>query len=114
MPTNKGFMKLIYTFILFLAMATTSCFSAFAQELEGQGLEESTSTKDLNVTIGVYNNTLYIINAKENEKVDVMNMLGENILTYTIKSQEERIQLALKKGFYIVKVNEKVQRIVIK
>lgn len=113
--TNKNFMKQIYTFILLFALATTSNFTLLGQELEGQqDVEINSANKDLSITIGVYNNTLYILNAKENEKVDIMNMLGENVLSYLIKSQEERIQLDLKKGFYVVKVNDKVQRIVIK
>lgn len=108
-------MKQIYTFILLFALATTSNFTLLAQELEGQqDVEINSANKDLSITIGVYNNTLYILNAKENEKVDIMNMLGENVLSYIIKSQEERIQLNLKKGFYIVKINDKVQRIIIK
>ena len=112
--TNKNFMKQIYTFILSFALAVTSNFTLLAQEMGQQDVEINSTNKDLSITIGVYNNILYILNAKENEKVDIMNMLGENVLSYLIKSQEERIQLDLKKGFYVVKVNDKVQRIVIK
>ena len=112
--TNKNFMKQIYTFILLFALAVTSNFTLLAQEMGQHGVEINSTNKDLSITIGVYNNILYILNAKENEKVDIMNMLGENVLSYLIKSQEERIQLDLKKGFYVVKVNDKVQRIVIK
>lgn len=112
--TNKNFMKQIYTFILLFALAVTSNFTLLAQEMGQQDVEINSTSKDLSITIGVYNNILYILNAKENEKVDIMNMLGENVLSYLIKSQEERIQLDLKKGFYVVKVNDKVQRIVIK
>lgn len=112
--TNKNFMKQIYTFILLFALAVTSSFTLLAQEMGQQDVEINSTNKDLSITIGVYNNILYILNAKENEKVDIMNMLGENVLSYLIKSQEERIQLDLKKGFYVVKVNDKVQRIVIK
>lgn len=112
--TNKNFMKQIYTFILLFALAVTSNFTLLAQEMGQHDVEINSTNKDLSITIGVYNNVLYILNAKENEKVDIMNMLGENVLSYLIKSQEERIQLDLKKGFYVVKVNDKVQRIVIK
>lgn len=112
--TNKNFMKQIYTFILLFALAVTSNFTLLAQEMGQQDVEINSTNKDLSITIGVYNNILYILNAKENEKVDIINMLGENVLSYLIKSQEERIQLDLKKGFYVVKVNDKVQRIVIK
>lgn len=112
--TNKNFMKQIYTFILSFALAVTSNFTLLAQEMGQHDVEINSTNKDLSITIGVYNNILYILNAKENEKVDIMNMLGENVLSYLIKSQEERIQLDLKKGFYVVKVNDKVQRIVIK
>lgn len=111
---NKNFMKQIYTFILLFALAVTSNFTLLAQEMGQHDVEINSTNKDLSITIGVYNNILYILNAKENEKVDIMNMLGENVLSYLIKSQEERIQLDLKKGFYVVKVNDKVQRIVIK
>lgn len=107
-------MKQIYTFILLFALAVTSNFTLLAQEMGQHDVEINSTNKDLSITIGVYNNVLYILNAKENEKVDIMNMLGENVLSYLIKSQEERIQLDLKKGFYVVKVNDKVQRIVIK
>ena len=112
--TNKNFMKQIYTFILLFSLAVTSNFTLLAQEMGQHDVEINSTNKDLSITIGVYNNILYILNAKENEKVDIMNMLGENVLSYLIKSQEERIQLDLKKGFYVVKVNDKVQRIVIK
>ena len=78
-------MKQIYTFILLFALATTSNFTLLAQELEEQqDVEINSANKDLSITIGVYNNTLYILNAKENEKVDIMNMLGENVLSYII------------------------------
>ena len=111
---NKNFMKQIYTFILLFALAVTSNFTLLAQEMGQHDVEINSTNKDLSITIGVYNNIVYILNSKENEKVDIMNMLGENVLSYLIKSQEERIQLDLKKGFYVVKVNDKVQRIVIK
>lgn len=107
-------MKQLYKFILLLALILVGNFNAFAQEVDASNQETNTSLKEQRMTISVYNNTLYIINAKENEKVDIMNMLGENILSYSIKSEDERIQLNVKKGFYIVKVGEIVQRIVVK
>lgn len=111
---NVGIMKYVYKFILFLALSMIGNLGLMAQDLNEIELESVEPSKELPISIAVYNNTLYIVNAKENEVVSIMNMLGENVMTCVINSQDERIQLNLKKGFYIVKVSEKIQRIIIK
>lgn len=76
--------------------------------------QEQVKTDSEKVSISVYDNQLYITNATENSIVEVKNMLGETILTFRINSSREAFNLNLKKGFYIIRVDEILQRIIIK
>lgn len=43
-----------------------------------------------------------------------MNMLGVSVLSFEMTSDSEKIALNLKKGFYVVKIGNLVQRFVVK
>ncbi|MCQ2209451.1 MAG: T9SS type A sorting domain-containing protein [Paludibacteraceae bacterium] len=76
--------------------------------------QEQVASESLKTNIFVYNNQLYITNANENALVEVKNMLGETIMSFRLTSANEKIDLDLKKGFYIVRVDDILQRIIIK
>jgi hypothetical protein len=75
---------------------------------------ESENVKSVQVSINVFNSKLYIDNAPENALLEIRNMLGEKVFETKINSEKEEIYLDLKKGFYIVKIENTLQRIVIK
>ncbi len=82
---------------------------------EGEkGAQERVASDQTKVNIAVYDRYLYVFNASENTILEVKNMLGENVLEVKLTSPSEKIALDLKKGFYIVRVDNVLQRIVIK
>ena len=73
------------------------------------------SRKGAEISISVFGNKLYILNAPENSYLEIRNMLGEKVFESAISNTDkEEFYLNLKKGFYIVKLGNTLQRIVIK
>lgn len=64
--------------------------------------------------VSVADNYLYLSDVKAGTKVTVMNMLGVSVLSFEMTSDSEKIALNLKKGFYVVKIGNLVQRFVVK
>lgn len=64
--------------------------------------------------MSVADNYLYLSDVKAGTKVTVMNMLGVSVLSFEMTSDSEKIALNLKKGFYVVKIGNLVQRFVVK
>ena len=76
---------------------------------------ESEGKKSTEISISVFNSKLYVFNAPENSRLEIRNMLGEKVYESSISnSDQEEFYLNLKKGFYIVKIGNTLQRIVIK
>lgn len=75
---------------------------------------EFTAEKGQKIQISFAESTLFIIGAQENAKIEIKNMLGENVYTSHVKTDKEKIYMNLKSGFYIVKIENTVQRIIIK
>ena len=76
---------------------------------------ESDSKRNAEISISVFNNKLYVLNAPENSYLEIRNMLGEKVYESSIyNTDKEEFYLNLKKGFYIVKLGNTLQRIVIK
>ncbi len=104
---------LLLTFIF----ASALTFSVSAQSVNSpvQANLESENKKSTEISISVFNNNLYILNAPENSYLEIRNMLGEKVYESSISNTDkEEIYLNLKKGFYIVKLGNTLQRIVIK
>jgi hypothetical protein len=104
---------LLFMFLFIWALT----FSVSAQ-LTGSPVQanlESDNKKDAEISISVFNNRLYVFNAPENSYLEIRNMLGEKVYESSVNNTEkEEFYLNLKKGFYIVKLGNTLQRIVIK
>ncbi len=89
--------------------------SAVCEEGASPTIEKSerAATKS-GLNVSYYNGSLYISNANEHAKVEVKNMLGENVAVAVLKSSDARIDLDLKRGFYIVRIENFLQRIVVR
>jgi hypothetical protein len=105
--------------LLIFFFMTVACFSVMP--LKAQSINspvqmnfESESRKSAQISINVFNNKLYVNHAPENALLEIRNMLGEKVFEMKINSEKEEIYLDLKKGFYIVKIENTLQRIVIK
>ena len=108
-------MKKIVLFILLFASAVS--FTAAAQTANNpvQANLDPENKKNAEISISVFNNKLYILNAPENSYLEIRNMLGEKVFESAISNTDkEEFYLNLKKGFYIVKLGNTLQRIVIK
>ena len=102
---------LIYLFVSAFA------FSVSAQLTNSpvQANLESESRTGAEISISVFYNKLYILNAPENSYLEIRNMLGEKVYESPVNNTDkEEFYLNLKKGFYIVKLGNTLQRIVIK
>ena len=104
--------------ILFTSLfASAVGFSTVAQTANNPVLTilEPDSKKNMEISISVFNNKLYVLNAPENSQLEIRNMLGEKVYESSIgNTDKEEFYLNLKKGFYIVKIGNTLQRIVIK
>jgi hypothetical protein len=106
--------KILFLMLLF---AGALSFPVIAQLADNPVLAnlESDGKKSTEISISVFNNKLYILNAPENSSLEIRNMLGEKVHGASIgNTDKEELYLNLKKGFYIVKIGNTLQRIVIK
>ncbi|MBP5423556.1 MAG: T9SS type A sorting domain-containing protein [Paludibacteraceae bacterium] len=107
-------MKHALYILLISLMYSTLGYSQTANVSEGdRGVQDSYVNQN-KIKIAVYENYLYVSNVSEGTMLVVKNMLGENVLSVRLNSSSEKIALDLKKGFYIVRVENELQRIVIK
>ena len=108
-------MKKVLLLISLFVSALTFSVSAQLANSPVQANLESDSKKNTEISISVFNNKLYILNAPENSYLEIRNMLGEKVYESPINNTDkEEFYLNLKKGFYIVKLGNTLQRIVIK
>ena len=105
--------KIIYIFFLWLLLLPLS-MRAEKSSSDVAVASVETDSRLKKTTISVYENVLYVSHAPENARVEVKNMLGENVLVEKVKQPQQKFELNLKKGFYIVRVEDVLQRIVIK
>jgi len=108
-------MKKTLFFIFLFVSALTVSVSAQLSNNPVQTNLESDNKNGAEISISVFNNRLYVLNAPENSSLEVRNMLGEKVFESSVSNtQKEEFYLNLKKGFYIVKLGNTLQRIVIK
>ncbi len=105
--------KFVYTFLLF-TLTCSSVTLAQSVRTEAETRDEQAMGKTNTVNISVSENYMYLSGVKEGTKVEVMNMLGVPVLSFLTSNETEKIALDLKKGFYVVRVENIIQRIVIK
>ncbi len=65
-------------------------------------------------TLSIVDNTIHIKNARQGCIMEIYNILGVKIDTMTIDTTEKSITLNLPKGYYIVKLDNTVRKIVIR
>lgn len=97
---------------LWLMLVPTGLWAQDSKEGNAPRVESSADSKK--ISVAVYENTLYVSGLTEKTIVEVKNMLGENVLVEVVKFPQQKIELNLKRGFYIVRVEDVLQRIVIK
>ena len=105
-----------FAHILFMLMLMAPTV-AFSQSVKGGNEvreEQQQAGKANTISISFSGNYLYLSGVKEGTKVEVMNMLGVPVLSVETSKDDEKISLDLKKGFYVVRVENIIQRIVIK
>ena len=108
-------MKKVLLLISLFVVALTFSVSAQSANNPTQTNLESDSKANAEISISVFNNRLYILNAPENSHLEIRNMLGEKVYESSINNAEKEVfYLNLRKGFYIVKLENTLQRIVIK
>lgn len=110
-------------YIMLLLVAFLSYGVAFPQVAEcvedangvaNQKQEKSKEAENAAPSISYYGGQIFISDVPENSVVEVKNMLGENVLVFRMTSTEGRFSVDLKRGFYIIRVGDYLQRIVVK
>lgn len=104
--------KLLFILSLF-SLTQASLVLAQAQG-RGEDVREEQLVEKGQASVNVADNCLYLSGIPAGTKVVVMNMLGVSVLSFETTSDSEKFPLSLKKGFYVVKVENLVQRFVIK
>lgn len=101
-------------FILSLFTLTQVSLSFAQAQGRGEEVRDEQGVERVVPAVSVADNYLYLSDVKAGTKVTVMNMLGVSVLSFEMTSDSEKIALNLKKGFYVVKIGNLVQRFVVK
>ena len=107
-------MKRFAYILLLLTLMGSSVVSAQSVKNGGEVRDEQLAGNVSEIKISYSNNYLYLSGVKEGTKVEVMNMLGVPVFSAETSEPNEKISLDLKKGFYVVRVENIIQRIVIR
>lgn len=105
--------RLVYLILLFVLAGPTMTYAQSAKS-GSEVREDQLAGKASTITISFSNSYLYLFGVKEGTKVEVVNMLGVPVLSVVTSEANEKISLDLKKGFYVVRVENYIQRIVVK
>lgn len=107
-----------YLLILLLSLCVGVSVVAQTESCTGKmsrvGFLKNEKADATSPNVSYYAGQIFISNVSENSVVEVKNMLGENVLVFRMTSTEGRISVDLKRGFYIVRVEDYLQRIVVK
>ena len=90
---------LILSFLMIVGSAIVSANSQTIKTSSQQVRYDNESEKRPEISIGVFNNILYVNGATENSKLEIKNMLGDKVFEKRINSDREEVYLDLKKGF---------------
>ena len=107
--------KLVLLIFLFVGVVGFNTMAQMTNTLPVQNSSETDGRKGGDIFVSASCNKLYVFHAPENSYVEVRNMLGEKVFVATISIPEkEEFFINLKKGIYIVKIGNFLQRIIIK
>lgn len=98
----------LYFFILF---ALFSVPQLMAQQRNHTGTVQDEQKK---IILTVVDNSVRVQNAPVNSELEVYNIVGIKVASDRIDSQDKTLQFNLPKGYYILKINNIVRKIVIK
>ncbi len=93
---------------LFLMLSSPTVVAQTVQQKEM--ISSDTSVIELTVTT----DSIRIQNAKVGSVMEIYNILGVKINSFTIDSTDKTIPLTLPKGYYIFKIDTVVRKIIIK
>lgn len=99
-------------FFLFLLLLFFAAPTLQAQEKNEQ--ETTLQNEQSQIVISVIDNTMRIEKAPLNAVAEIYNILGVKVLSINIESSDQTIHLNLPKGYYILKLETIVRKIVIK
>ena len=98
-----------FYFIILLVFFTAPALRA--QEKQKPEIVQDVQSK---VVVTVLDNAVRIQNATPNSTAEIYNILGVKVFSVTIDSLDETITLNLPKGYYILKTEQIVRKLVIK
>ena len=93
---------------LFLILSSPT---VIAQEVQQKEMI-STDTSIIEITVST--DSVRVQNAKAGSVMEIYNILGVKINSFTIDSSDKTIPLTLPKGYYIFKIDTVVRKIIIK
>ncbi|MCQ2226148.1 MAG: T9SS type A sorting domain-containing protein [Paludibacteraceae bacterium] len=104
--------KVLFILSLFAWAQASLSFATAAGR--GDDMRDEVMVEKAGPIVSVADNIMYLTGVKEGTKVEVMNMLGVSVVTFETSSDNDVVSLNLRKGFYVVKIGNLVQRFVIK
>lgn len=106
-------MKVFYTILLSLAFSASFPAVAYSdcQKDISYTTKQNTSPE---VEISVIGNRLKVENATVGNKLEIYSVVGVKVLEIEIKQTSGEYTLNIAKGYYIVRINETVRKIVIR
>jgi hypothetical protein len=101
--------------LLILLLSLFCLLSVFASPDSKNDLQERFHNEQSSaVSISYYNNRLIIENAPINSSVEIFSMLGVSIFNASTSEPKQYFTVDLKKGYYIVRVNDFTKKISVK
>lgn len=99
--------------ILFISLFCTF-FASASPDGKGEPQEKFYSEQSSAISISYYANRLIVENAPTNASVEIFSMLGVSIFNASISESKQYFSIDLKKGYYIVRVNDFTKKISVK
>ncbi len=101
---------------LLILLISLSCtlFVFASQDGKSDSYERFSTEQSSSILISYYNNRLIIENAPINSSVEIFSMLGVSIFNASTSESKQYFTIDLKKGYYIVRVNDFTKKISVK
>ncbi len=96
--------------IFSLAIAMTFSLTAYAGVAADRGIAQLEQVESHNINITVSGSTL-VVSGASGQTLEVVSLTGRKVTTVKIGSSEQRIELNIPKGCYILKIGSVVRKV---
>lgn len=105
-------MRSIIVLSAFIALCSFPLLAQTAEEWPMATVPQTETTDSLKISFA--DNVIYLENAKAGSKMEIYSMLGEKVQVITVSSSTFEHRLHLPKGYYIIRIEKLVKKVVVR